>query len=162
MDVPISGVCAPGYEAVQDEFAANFAERGEVGAALCVIVDGETVVDLVGGWSDAARTTPWTPRTIVDFYSVGKALLGLLLLRLVDDGRVGLDDPIASVWRPQALISRAPIGTGDQVGPPCASRSSRSRQHPSAIKTSTGAGSVPCATSAGLASAGSPSPTTGA
>lgn len=98
MDVPISGVCAPGYEAVQDEFAANFAERGEVGAALCVIVDGETVVDLVGGWSDAARTTPWTPRTIVDFYSVGKAIIALLALQAVDGGRVGLDDPIATIW----------------------------------------------------------------
>ena len=29
---------------------------------------------------------------------MGKALLGLLLLRLVDGGRIGLDDPIASVW----------------------------------------------------------------
>ena len=51
MDVPISGHCAPGYGAVQDAFAANFAERGEVGAAVCVIIDGETVVDLVGGYT---------------------------------------------------------------------------------------------------------------
>ena len=98
MDVPISGHCAPGYGAVQDAFAANFAERGEVGAAVCVIIDGETVVDLVGGWADAARTREWRPDTIVDFYSVGKAIVALLVLQTVDGGLVGLDDPIATVW----------------------------------------------------------------
>ena len=98
MDVPIDGLCAPGFGAVKDAFAANFAERGEVGAAVCVIEDGEIVVDLVGGWADAACTRPWNHETIVDFYSVGKAIVALLVLQAVDAGQVGLDDPIASVW----------------------------------------------------------------
>ena len=34
----------------------------------------------------------------MNFYSVGKALVALLVLRLVDQGLVGLDDPIVSVW----------------------------------------------------------------
>jgi CubicO group peptidase (beta-lactamase class C family) len=98
VEVPVSGVCDPSFEAVRRAFVDNFAERGEVGAAVCVTCGGETVVDLVGGWRDAARTQPWTASTITGFYSVGKALLGLLLLRLVDEGRIGLDGPIASVW----------------------------------------------------------------
>src|SRR4051812_27210729 len=97
-DVSVSGVCDPAFDAVRRAFVANFTERGEVGAAVCVVRDGEVVVDLVGGWVDAERTRPWTADTIVGFYSVGKGLLGLLLLLLVDEGRVGLDDPIASVW----------------------------------------------------------------
>lgn len=98
MGVLVSGACDPSFEAVRQAFVGNFAERGEVGAAVCVTVGGEVVVDLVGGWADAERARPWAPDTICGFYSVGKALLGLLLLRLVDQGRVGLDDPIASVW----------------------------------------------------------------
>ena len=98
MGVPISGTCEGSFAAVRDAFAANFADRGEVGAAVCVIRRGEIVVDLVGGWSDGARTQPWTPNTIVDFYSVGKALVAISLLQLVDAGRIGLDDPISSVW----------------------------------------------------------------
>lgn len=98
MDAPIAGLCDPAFAPVRRAFVDNFAERGEVGAAVCVTVGGETVVDLVGGWTDEERRHPWTAETIVDFYSVGKALLGLLLLRLVDAGRVGLDDTIASVW----------------------------------------------------------------
>jgi CubicO group peptidase (beta-lactamase class C family) len=95
---PIAGRCDPPFRAVRDAFAANFVDRGEVGAALCVMVDGEPVVDLVGGYADRARTAPWETDTLVDFYSVGKALVALSVLRLVDAGRLGLDDPIASVW----------------------------------------------------------------
>jgi CubicO group peptidase (beta-lactamase class C family) len=86
------------FAPVRDAFAANFAEQGEVGAAVCVLRHGEVVVDLVGGWCDAARTHPWEHDTLVDFYSVGKALVALSVLRHVDAGRVELDDPIASVW----------------------------------------------------------------
>ena len=98
MDVPIDGTCAPGFDGVREAFAANFAERGEVGAAVHVILGGEVVVDLVGGWADAARTRPWRHDTIVNVYSVGKAIAALLALRLVDDGRLALDQPVADVW----------------------------------------------------------------
>ena len=98
MDTPISGHCDPRYASVRDAFEGNFLERGEVGAAVCVMVRGEAVVDLVGGWADEARTQLWRRDTLVNFYSVGKAIVALLALQLVDDGSVGLDDPIASVW----------------------------------------------------------------
>lgn len=98
MDVPIEGTCAAGFDGVRDAFAANFAERGEVGAAVHVILGGEVVVDLVGGWTDEARTQPWRHDTIVNVYSVGKAFVALLALRLVDDGRLDLDGRVADVW----------------------------------------------------------------
>jgi CubicO group peptidase (beta-lactamase class C family) len=97
-DAPVGGICDPRFGAVREEFARNFAERGEVGAAVCVIVDGRVVVDLAGGWADGARRRRWQPDTLVDFYSVGKALVALLALRHVDARRIALDDPIASVW----------------------------------------------------------------
>jgi len=98
MDVPIGGSCAPGFEAVRDAFAGNFAERGEVGAAVSVICRGEVVVDLWGGWADEARTREWQPDSLVNIYSAGKAVVSTLALRLVDAGVLALDTPIASVW----------------------------------------------------------------
>ena len=98
MNPPISGRCEAAFSAVRDAFAGNFAERGEVGGAVCVIVDGQVVVDLVGGWADQACTRPWQPDTLVNFYSVGKAFVALLALQLVDAGLIGLDDPIAAIW----------------------------------------------------------------
>ena len=95
---PVSGRCDRRFDPVREAFAANFEEQGEVGAAVAVYVDGDLVVDLVGGWADARRTRPWRPDTLVDVYSVGKAFVALLALRLVDQDRLGLDDPVASVW----------------------------------------------------------------
>jgi CubicO group peptidase (beta-lactamase class C family) len=108
MDAPIDGWCAPGFEPVRAAFADNFAQRGEVGAAIHVIVGGEVVLDLVGGWADEARTRRWQPDTIVDVYSVGKAILALLALQLVDDGTIGLDTPVGEVWPEFASGGKSP------------------------------------------------------
>jgi CubicO group peptidase (beta-lactamase class C family) len=98
VDPLISGRCDSSFAGVQVEFARNFAERGEVGAGVCVVVDGKAVVDLVGGWADAARQHPWRHDTLVDMYSAGKPFVALLALRQVDAGRLKLDAPVASVW----------------------------------------------------------------
>jgi CubicO group peptidase (beta-lactamase class C family) len=98
VDPPISGSCDSCFRGVRDEFVRNFSERGEIGAAVCILVDGNIAVELVGGWTDPERTSPWRPETLVNFYSVGKAIIALLLLRLVDRGLIGLDDPVVSVW----------------------------------------------------------------
>ena len=98
MDAAVTGTCEPRFTQVREDFTRNFLERGEVGASVCVIVDGTTVVDLAGGWCDEQERRPWRPDTLVDFYSVGKAFLALLALQLVDGGDLALDDPIATVW----------------------------------------------------------------
>lgn len=94
----IDGVCDARFARVRDAFAANFTERGEVGAAVTVCVGGEVRVDLWGGWSDGARSTAWRRETLVDFFSVGKPLAALCALILVERGRVNLDAPIARLW----------------------------------------------------------------
>lgn len=94
----VEGFVAPGFEPVRAEFAANFTERGEHGAAIHVVVEGEVVVDLAGGWADIAGTRPWQADTLVNMYSTGKAFLTTLILQLIDDGTLTLDQPIASVW----------------------------------------------------------------
>jgi CubicO group peptidase (beta-lactamase class C family) len=98
VEASVEGWCDPRFGGVREVFVRNFAERGEVGAAVCVVVRGEVAVDLVGGWADEAGERPWRPDTLAGVYSVGKALLALLALRLVDDGTLALDQPVADVW----------------------------------------------------------------
>lgn len=107
MTTPIVGTCDAAFHRVREAFESNFAERGEVGAAVCVILDGQVVVDLAGGWADEGRSRPWQTDTLVDFYSVGKAFVGLLLLQLVDADLITLDDTIASVWPEFAVGGKA-------------------------------------------------------
>ncbi|MBN2025629.1 MAG: serine hydrolase, partial [Actinobacteria bacterium] len=68
----IHGQVEPGFEAVREEFTRNFTERGEVGAACCVYLDGEKVVDLWGGYRDEKKRLPWEEDTLVLVFSTTK------------------------------------------------------------------------------------------
>jgi CubicO group peptidase (beta-lactamase class C family) len=59
----IEGECDPAFDPVKEAFVENFRTRGDVGAAVSVVVEGRTVVDLWGG--DAAPGRPWERDTIV-------------------------------------------------------------------------------------------------
>jgi CubicO group peptidase (beta-lactamase class C family) len=89
---------APGYDHVRELFDELVSSGQETGAALTVLRHGEPVVELHGGWSDAARQRPWATDTLVNVYSVGKPLIALAVLVLIERGRVGLDDPVARHW----------------------------------------------------------------
>ncbi len=49
----------------------------ELGASIAVDLDGETVVDLRGGYRDEERTTPWSEDTVVNGWSTTKTVLAL-------------------------------------------------------------------------------------
>ena len=94
----IHGTCDSGFARVRELFAANFRERDEVGAAVAVTVDGRPVVDLWAGHADQMRTRPWARDTIVNVYSTTKGMTALCLHRLVEEGAVDLDAPVARYW----------------------------------------------------------------
>lgn len=73
MSAPVNGTVAPGYEDVFDVFGRTF-EHAEVGAGVCVYVDGRNVVDLWGGWADEAKTREWERDTIACTYSAVKGM----------------------------------------------------------------------------------------
>lgn len=97
-DLPLGGVCDPRFRAVRDEFIANLTQRGDVGAAVAVSVGGRVVVDLWGGWADAAHTRPWERDTLVNVFSVSKGLATLCVLQLVDEGLLDVAAPVRRYW----------------------------------------------------------------
>lgn len=70
----------------------------DLGSAVAVVVDGSTVVDLWGGWADAARTRPWERDTIVGVMSVGKGITALSAHMLADRGLLDYDAPVTRYW----------------------------------------------------------------
>ncbi|HEX6127402.1 MAG TPA: serine hydrolase domain-containing protein [Candidatus Limnocylindria bacterium] len=92
------GVVDPRFATVREAFIGNFAERGELGAGVCVIHRGRVVVDLWGGWQDEARSVPWQRDTIVHTYSTTKPMVAACALVLVDRGSLELDRPVAAYW----------------------------------------------------------------
>ena len=93
------GWCDARFSAVRDAFAANFAERGETGAAACLAVDGTVVADLWGGWAAREPDRPWQRDTLVNVFSVGKGLIAACVARLIGQDRLDPDAPVARYWR---------------------------------------------------------------
>ena len=86
------------FHRVRDVFAEGFASHGELGAAVAVTLDGELVVDLWDGFADRAKTRPWTESTLANLFSVTKAWTAICAHRLVDEGKLDLDRPVADYW----------------------------------------------------------------
>lgn len=95
---PIDGHCDPLFDAVRDAFHINFTADGDCGAALCVMLDGQVVADLWGGYTDRAQVNLWQRDTLVNVYSVGKGVLAMLALDSVARGELELDQPLTALW----------------------------------------------------------------
>ena len=103
----VHGDCEPAFEGLRDAIADIVADGAEVGVALAVYVDQHPVVDVWAGHADAARTRPWNRDTIVNLYSIGKAVTAVCVLRLVEAGRLDLDAPVARYWPEFAQAGKA-------------------------------------------------------
>ncbi|HET6857849.1 MAG TPA: serine hydrolase domain-containing protein [Streptomyces sp.] len=94
----VHGQCDDRFAAVRAAFEENFRERGELGAAVTVLVGGESVVDLWGGWADPARSRPWERDTLVNVWSTTKGVTALCAHLVADRGLLDLDAPVAAYW----------------------------------------------------------------
>ena len=98
MSITVNGTCDPRFDRVRDRFVENFTAFGETGAALALVLDGKPVMDIWAGHLDTARTQPWHADSIVNVYSTTKAMTAICAHRLVDQGRLDLDAPVARYW----------------------------------------------------------------
>ncbi len=107
--LPLAGTCPPVFAAVANAFQRNFAEHGDIGASLSICKDGEIVVDLWGGFTDGARERPWRGDTLVNVWSTTKGVMALCVARLLDQGRLALDRPVADYWPEFAANGKARV-----------------------------------------------------
>jgi CubicO group peptidase (beta-lactamase class C family) len=98
MSIQIHGYADPAFAALTAEFERNFVERGDVGAALSLVIDGRPVVDLWAGSLDAAGQRPWRADSVVNVWSTTKAVGALCFAMLVDRGACAYDDKVARWW----------------------------------------------------------------
>ncbi len=97
-DIEIHGFCPDRFAGVRAAFEDNFATGQELGARFALVEAGELVVDLWAGFADRARTKPFDAKTLTPVFSTTKAIAALLIARLVDQGKLAYDQPVADVW----------------------------------------------------------------
>jgi CubicO group peptidase (beta-lactamase class C family) len=108
-DGSAKGITQDRFAGVRTIFEANLASGADLGASFCATLEGETVVDLWGGFADAAGTRPWERDTIVNVYSTTKTMTALCALILADRGELDFDAPVAKYWPEFAANGKADI-----------------------------------------------------
>jgi len=96
--VEIRGHCDPAFIPVKKAFQKNFRHQLETGAAISLVAEGKPVVDLWGGWTDFRRRRPWRSDTLANIYSATKGVTAVCAMRLMDQGRLDPDKPVAAYW----------------------------------------------------------------
>lgn len=97
MQVEIAGLVDSKFEPVRTVFEALW-DDVEVGASLCVYIEGEKVVDLWGGWTDREMTLPWQQDTLVNVYSTTKGLASAAIAILADEGLLEFNEKVTHYW----------------------------------------------------------------
>jgi CubicO group peptidase (beta-lactamase class C family) len=94
----IEGSVTSGFEPVRDAFVENFRRRGELGAACCIYLYGEKVVDLWGGVRDRASGEPWRANTMVLVHSTTKGLAAMVMALANSRDWLDYDEHVSTYW----------------------------------------------------------------
>ncbi|MFQ6331730.1 serine hydrolase domain-containing protein [Nocardia sp. CWNU-33] len=108
----VDGVVDATFAAVAAEFERNFTHRGEIGASLCVFVNGTPVVDLWGGVADPETGRRWDRDTVSVVFSCTKAAVALCIHLLIHSGDISADMPVSRVWPQFAAHGKRDITIG--------------------------------------------------
>src|SRR4051794_16476371 len=98
MATSVYGSVEPGFEPLREAFIENFDRFGEVGASCAVFRHGQAVVNLWGGYRDAAMTDQWTPETVTWVASTTKGMTAVCANLLIQRGQLDPDAPVADYW----------------------------------------------------------------
>jgi CubicO group peptidase (beta-lactamase class C family) len=94
----VQGYTTDNFASLRDVFEGHLTSGEDVGASIAVMLRGELVADIWGGYTDEALTTPWERDTILNVWSVTKTMTFLVALMLSDRGDLDFDAPVAKYW----------------------------------------------------------------
>ena len=100
----INGHCDPKFRPVLDCFIDNFQTKNELGASLSLNIEGESKVNLWGGFvkplkeSDERADYRWNEDTLSVVFSCTKAATALCAHILIDQGKLNLHEKVSTYW----------------------------------------------------------------
>jgi len=105
----IEGHCAEKFAALREAFEELFAQHGDIGAGLAVVVDGEPMVELWGGLRDREAGSPWEPATVANVWSTTKGVTAACVAMLVSREQLAYDTPVSFYWPEFAVAGKAEV-----------------------------------------------------
>ncbi|RKK88600.1 hypothetical protein BFJ68_g16914 [Fusarium oxysporum] len=111
----VQGYCDARFSKLRDMMQEFIVSGQDIGASLCVNINGEAnVVDIWGGYADASSKKPWDKNTVVNVFSTSKLVTNLAALMLVSRGVLRPEDKVCQHW-PEFVQNGKSDVTVDQV-----------------------------------------------
>ncbi len=95
--------------AIQAAFEENFRSRGELGAAASIWLGERETLSLAGGACNREGTREWTGSTLALIWSATKGVAAATVLHALEQARISLTRPVASLWPEFAQNGKAGI-----------------------------------------------------
>ncbi|MEU6085560.1 serine hydrolase domain-containing protein [Streptomyces sp. NPDC047085] len=97
----------------------RYVDDGTVPGAVALVARGDDVEVVTVGHADTGRTAPMARDSLFRIASITKPVTAAAVLMLVEEGRIGLDDPV-DAWLPELakpLVVRTPSSPPDDLVP---------------------------------------------
>lgn len=109
-EIPITGAAVPGMESYDRFIPALMRKYAIPGGAVAVLRDGKLIYARGFGYADVENRKPVDPDALFRIASVSKPITAVAIMKLVEDGRLALDDRVAPLI---ADLAPAPGATVD-------------------------------------------------
>jgi N-acyl-D-amino-acid deacylase len=97
--VPIKGKAGPGLEPLDAAMLDIMDRHGIPGGAFALARGGKLLLAKGYGWANVATGAPADPNTLFGLASLSKPLTAVATLKLVEQGKLGLDDAVFDVLK---------------------------------------------------------------
>lgn len=77
-----------------DTFFNNFYKPDEPGCAVLIVQGDEVIYKKAFGMADMEYELPMKPDMVFDLGSIGKQITAVVIMQLVEQGKLALDDPL--------------------------------------------------------------------
>ena len=98
IDPSVVGITREGVSKINQVYDMQLAEKLHQGSQLVVLRNGRIIVDRADGIANVKRNTKVTPDTPFHCFSVTKPITAICIHKLIEEGKVELDAPIAEYW----------------------------------------------------------------
>jgi N-acyl-D-amino-acid deacylase len=95
-DLPVTGKAGPGLEPLERAMQTIMRRHGIPGGALAIAKDGRLIFAKGFGWADLDKQLTATPQTLFGLASLSKPITALAILKLMEEGKLKLDEPAFS------------------------------------------------------------------
>lgn len=110
LEIPITGAAVPGMESYDKTITDLMRKHAIPGGAVAVMHDGKLIYARGFGYADVENKTPVQPDALFRIASVSKTLTAVAIMKLVEEGKLKLDDRVAPFI---AHLTPAPGATVD-------------------------------------------------